>query len=257
MNILNKLKTLWKDDRGEVGVKDETTPTESETPEKTEETTETGEKKETKVSEPDAKTKRALEFYEALTGPNGMKVLEQVAKQFDMRLTTEKDVEKVVNKAASIFQQELGEDYEFLAPKLEKAVDRYIKEKVEPQIEAAKVSSAENRYNQAIDNFYRRNGIPKEERAEVYKELDKASKRLGLVDGESLDDYLDDLYTLVSTKNTGLKEKIERATKIRRNLDEEEVPPYGSGEFSIKPGPKNPTIEEAVEAAARGIKWED
>ena len=80
------------------------------------------------------------------------------------------------------------------------------------------------------------------------------SKELPYNGTGNLKTYLKRLFKITVTEDSRTRKRLE---KIRRNAEEDdEVSVDVPAQFRIVKGPVNPTLHDAVSAAARGEKWE-
>ena len=211
--------------------------------------------KETLTPEEQEEQKEALQLYRSLKGPSAVKTLEGIAKSAGLELTgTKKEQKEQAKNVAEIFQDHLGEDYRFLAGKIGNALEQVIEQKLLPQVNSAKQSSVEQAVNGHLKEIYEEESIPKSEHNSIRSKMDELSVEIPYNGKSDLKIYLKRLYNTVIREDTKTRTRIE---KINRNAEEDDgTSAEGSKATRVVKGPKNPTLRQAVEAAARGERWE-
>lgn len=167
----------------------------------------------------DEETKAAANLFRLLKNPETqVNVIEMLAKQagvLKMEIKTEKQADAAADKVLSIFEEELGEDYKFLAPRLEKAVEKFFDKRFEERTkdiradnEASKAERLANEAETAILNLFKEIPDATNYQTEMTALMDKMKPAAGVSRGE----YLRNLYRIASS------EKSTRATKNANDL---------------------------------------
>ena len=213
------------------------------------------EDKEETLSEEDKEEQAAaVKLYRDLRGPKGLQTLEGIAKSAGLTLGgTKKEIKEQVKTVAEILESELGEDYGFLSKKLGTAFEKIIAEKLLPHVESAKESSIEAKVDGHLKDIFEEQEIPKKERENLRSKMDKLSLDMPYSGKGNLKVYLKRLCSLVISEDGKTRQRIER---INRNAEDAEDTSAGEAITRIVAGPKDPTLRQAIEAAARGERWE-
>lgn len=210
---------------------------------------------ETISEEEQVEQKEALKLYRDLKGPKGVQTLEGIAKSVGLELKgTKEEKKEQVKNVSEIFQAHLGEDYKFLAQRIGSALEQVIAEKLLPEVNSAKQSSVEIAVNGHLKDIYDEESIPKIERSSLRDKMDKLSIDLPFSGTGDMRVYLKRLYNIVIREDIKTRQRIE---KINRNAEEEDyISAVGSTTERFVKGPKNPSLRQSIEAAARGERWE-
>lgn len=213
------------------------------------------EEKEDDLSDEDKKEQQeALQLYRNLTGSKGADYLSQLAKTQGLELVGTKQEKKEVAKSiAETFKGHLGTDFEFFSEKIGAAMEEIINDRLLPEVESAKSTAVGNQVATHLKDIFEEESIPTSEREAIQVLMDKMSIELPYGKG-SLKTYIKRLYKVTMSEDSKSRKRLER---IRRNAEEDDgisadVPPT----FRVVKGPKNPTLHDAIAAAARGEKWE-
>lgn len=207
----------------------------------------------------------AMNLHNALADPEvGKEIIEQLArrtglldKNDDVKPNvTEKQLEGKVQK---LLKQKFGKDYEkfadTLGPALDEAIQSYLEE------HAAKVSgaSAADSWSGAVEAFTENHQLTPEVEREMEKIITRNGGRPNLKGKEALE-YLSDMYELAVKKtggrvindddDTDSDDKDDKDNAPRRRTRKSERP-----DFREVARPKNPSIDDIVDAAMRGQRF--
>lgn len=208
--------------------------------------------------------KAALTFFRGLASEEGRSAtLEYLAKQAGYDLTRKAEAKQFVRDTRSVLKEKLGNTYDIIeGDKLAEAFDELLSHKVEAQLKPAlervalsERAANEQRANAAMENFFTRHKIPHAERENVAASLMKKAQRFQAGENVSVDEYLDDVYSLVNHDTARARELKDRSERIARNANEVQTSGKGGSSETVKVS-KLPTLKEAVEAAAAGRKLE-
>ena len=222
--------------------------------ETTSETTEEeGEEESTASAEELTEQKEALKLYRDLKGPQGAATLASIAKSQGLTLEgTKSEITQAAKTVAEILEEDLGEGYTFFSKKLGAGLERVIREKILPQVQSAKESSLIAEVNGHLKDIFEDNNIPKSEQDSIRNQIDQLSKELPF-SGTGMKVYLNRLYHTVVNEDAKTRKRLER---VRRNEEEsDEISSEGSQGFRVIKGPKNPSLRQSIEAAARGERY--
>ena len=214
------------------------------------------EDKEDEISDEDkTEQQEALKLYRNLTGSKGADYLAQLAKTQGLELVGTKKEQKAQAKSiAETFKGHLGADFAFFSEKIGAAMEEIIKDKLLPEVESAKSSAVEIEVAAHLKDIYEEESIPKSEREAIQRSMDKMSLELPYNGKGGLKTYIKRLFNITMSEDSKSRKRLER---IKRNAEEDdnisaEVPTT----FRVVKGPTNPTLRDAIAAAARGEKWE-
>jgi hypothetical protein len=221
--------------------------------EKPEEVVETEEAVET---EEDEETAKALELYKALQGPNAVALIERLARQAKL-IGTEQDLSKKEQKKAvvDVLKEELGDEYGYLADKFGKAIERILNQELSEVRE--RVTSAEkNRRNYeddiALSKFYKDNPDAVKHEKKLLDLMHKLPQSVNLDTYE----YLTMLYSLAKNGRTTSSSVRSAVEKMKKNATDANLASSDVEESRVKKGPQRPTLDEALNAASKGVAWE-
>jgi hypothetical protein len=205
----------------------------------------------------DDNTKEALEIYEILQDPGqSIKFIENLARQAGLLTAETKKEEKAATKLAKdIIKTHLGDEYKHVADKLGDAIQEILDERdgqLKIEISETRKNQAERQFSNDFDTFVKDQEVSEEEAGAILKQLEIMSPNPKVPLKKFLAEQLE-LVRYRTGKDTGSKERSKRQAENFRNRGSS----VGSdtGEKLIQQ-PKNPSVRDAVLAAARGEKWE-
>jgi hypothetical protein len=213
-----------------------------------------GEKEE--VEEDDEETAKALELYKELQGPNAVAIIERLARQAKL-IGTEQNLDKKEQKKAvvDVLKEELGDEYGYLAEKFGKAIERILNQELSDV--TRKVAATEDRRRKqeadsALDKFYKDNPDVKKHEKKIFDLMHK------LPQGPDIDtyEYLTMLYSLATNGRTASSSVRSAVDKMKKNATDANIASSDVEESRVKKGPQHPTLDEALNAASKGVVWE-
>lgn len=207
----------------------------------------------------DANTQRAVDLFNALNDPqHASNVLEFLARQagYELKAPQPAQTQQVKEPGiADLIAESLGEEYQFLAPKLGPAIEAALNRAINPlrqEIQQTKLSSEVDR---AISDLSTENKDFKQ----LEPEIAKLMKTMQPAPGVSYKDYLSNL-THIARAKTGNRVPQTTATavvqRIAQNAKEALPSPSAATENRIIRGPARPTLDEAIAAALNGQLFE-
>jgi len=228
-----------------------------ETPEvKEETTTATSEKEEKTEEEPSIEEKQreeAYNLYKALSNPKtGAPIVKALMQQYGMEIpTTKSEKQEVADDVSAILAKELGEDYEFLAPKLGKAIEKVFDVKL-GKIES---SNVERDTRMAWDKV---NSLTDGDLQNYEAEIGALSDKMLPAPGTDIQEYIQMLYDVASSKAKKSTVTKKVADKIRKNAADAGSRTASSGvdESRVNDGPSKPTLDDAISMAVKKLKLE-
>src|ERR1700741_690435 len=192
--------------------------------------------------------------------------LEDIAKAGGYDLTKREDVKQLQRDAKTVLREKLGDSYDLLGgDKLAEAfdvlLDARVKEHTAPVLDRLALAEAQvnkEKADTAMEAWWKRAGITDAKEREVIagKMLEKM-KRMPASEGTDINNYLDDIHTLVNKERDKAREVKKVVTKIRTNAQEVSRTSGEGGpddDSRVSGGSKLPSIREAVAAAFRGEK---
>lgn len=240
--------------------------------EKTEETVEetkeekTGETKEEiveekkeeaeEVVEDDEETAKAVELYKALQGPNAIAIIEKLAKQAKL-IGDDSGLGKKEQKKAivEVLKEELGDEYGYLAEKFGKAIEKILSQELaDVQRKFSQVEEIRHKKESdaALDKFYRDHPDVKNHEKQIFDLMHK------LPQGQDTDtyEYLSMLYSLAKSGKMASSSVRKAVEKMKENAKDANLASSDVAEDRVRKGPQHPTLEEALNAAVKGVQWE-
>lgn len=206
----------------------------------------------------------AMNLHNALADPEvGKEIIEQLArrtglldKNDDVKPNiTEKQLEGKVQK---LLKQKFGKDYEKFADTLGPALDEAIQSYLEEHAASVKGDSAAEGWSGAVERFTDTHQLTPEVEREMEKIITRNGGRPNLKGKEALE-YLSDMYELAVKKTGG--RVINDDDNNDTDLDDKDNRPARRGRRNERPDfrevarPKNPSLDDIVEAAMRGQRF--
>lgn len=207
---------------------------------------------------------QALNLHNALADPDtGKEIIEQLArrtglldKNDDLKGSPEKAGRVLEGRVQKMLKSKFGKEYEKFADTLGPVLDEAIQEYLEEHKTTIETKSTEGGWADAVDKFTESHRISDE----VGKEMERLIKRNGgrpNIKGKEATEYLSDMYQLAVNKLGGKIEEVDdedderdnRPRTTRRNRGPERP------EFREVARPKNPSLDEIVDAAMRGQRF--
>jgi len=246
-------ETQVTDDISELDSPEETPEESEETPvEETEETEESPEEEETAEDHrEEIETQEAIQLYNALKDPQSAQtIIKLIADQhnLDLSVDTKKGARETQRDVVKIFEDALGDDYKFLAPKIGPAIEQAINVKLQD----VKNSQMERDVDNAVS------WLSKETDGDSDKHIDEIaalSNELVMAPNGDVKQYLKRLYSIASSGKAKTAAKRGIASKIARNRkdagDRLASSSRGTGKPASKPADN---AHSAVEMAMRQLK---
>lgn len=241
-----KEESLTEDTSSEGTDSEESSSTEDKKDEETEDELSDEEKEE---------QKEALSLYRNLRGPKGAEYLSQIAKTQGLTLEGTKKEQKAQAKSiADTFKTHLGSDFAFFSEKIGAAFEEIIKDRLLPEVKGAKDTAIEIKVDGILKDIYEKESIPENEQELIRTAIEKLAEDLPYNGTGNLKVYLKRLYNITVTEDSKTRKRLE---KVRRNAEDNDgISADVPAQFRVVKGPSNPTLHDAVSAAARGEKWE-
>lgn len=218
---------------------------------KVEETTKTAE------AAPDERTQRALNLYAALDDPTtGPALLETLARKAGLLVQQGRATEnQVVKSALDVLKENLGSEYEFLAPGLAKSLEQLIEHAVDAKVKPiqennriALEKSVERETDAEMEKFYAKHKDAKE----LDKEITALAKRMPFSGEGRLSDYLEDLYKIATYDKREARTVEKTVDRMNKNAKGARDASVEVPESRTKTGSKLPTLNEALAAGLKG-----
>lgn len=230
-----------------------------ETTEKTETTKETTTETKQPTAEETARNEKldkAIRLYEALEDPNvGPGVLRTLAEKAGILGTQEGKTEKQITKSVvEVLKESLGTEYEFLADRLAHGIDLIVKQTVAEQIKPVQTrtdEAIERAVKAEVDATFEKFHSAHKDAKDYDKEMTELSKRLPYTGDYPMEEYLENLYKIVTTDKKEAKVIKTTVDKINKNAQELRDSSTEVQETRVKTGSKLPSLNEAVAAAFR------
>jgi hypothetical protein len=208
----------------------------------------------------------ALALQRALNDPNKAKAtIEELAKIGGYDLSKKQEVKQLQRDTKTILKEKLGDSYDLLsgdalAAAFDILLEGRVKEITEPaltKLAEAEVQANTQKANTAMDALWVRNNIsdPKV-REEVAGRMLRKMEAMPASAGTDINEYLDDIYTVVNRDTEKARTVKKVITKIKTNAHEV-VRTSGEGspdDERVRSGSKLPSLKESVSAAFRGEK---
>lgn len=218
---------------------------------------EESEEKEDEEELPENEIKEAKALYRMLKDPEQRsQVIRTLAKETGLLGTaeTQKDVKKDTKTILDIFNEALGEKYNFLGPQLAKAIETILEQERESQnksVETLREQHVRREVNDAFDRLARETkGESRKFEAKMAQLADKVHA------GPNLDtfEYINYLYSIASAEKAGSQARQKMIDKINRN-SKDAGSRLQSSTVAGKDIPKQPKgLREAVAMAARNLQ---
>ena len=214
--------------------------------------------------------KNALSLYRSIVDPQTRpNVIAQLAERSGYDLKQPKQVQQFTEDLTAIIKEGLGDQYDLLSgDRLEKILNGYgevINKRIEKSLKPLtdKVQKYEmdlqaQAANAALSSLWNRHNIPAGDRPKISDAMTKKMKLIAPGDA-SVDEYLDDIYTLVqrdAEKARAVKTTVRKITENAKDVNRTSGD-GGSDTGRIKTGSRLPSIHESVSAAFRGEKLEE
>lgn len=201
--------------------------------------------------------KQSVEFYKALQTDKGPQIVKNLAKAMGITPDTSKrEVQRKVRSTKDIVKEKLPDEYAFLADHLGDVMEAVIEEKINPSINEISMSSVEKTYDETMEDLL--GSLSKSQAEKVENKMRELGEIMPIAPGQvgKIREYLTNLFNLATTDIELDTKKITKARKIRKNLEDAEPSSSDIAETRVRKGPEKPTHRQAIEAAARGEKWE-
>lgn len=224
--------------------------------------TKTEQKGETKV-EPTAeeiayqeKVDKAVRLFDALSDPNvGRSVVEELARKAGVIGAAEgKSDRQIAKTVLDVFKEHLGTEYEWMAERIAPAIDQIVKQTVAEQIKPVQLQAteAQERAIKAdVDKSFAVFESKHKDAKEVEKDMLEMSKRHPFNGEYPMEEYLEDIYKLVTVDKKEAKVIKTTVDKINKNAQELRDSSTEVQETRVTKGSKLPSLNEAVAAAFR------
>jgi hypothetical protein len=209
----------------------------------------------------------AVRLFKALANPETRAgVIKMMAEQAGYDLGKAKDAKALSRDLKTVLREKLGDSADLLqSDKIAEALDEVLEERVkkitDPVLERlsrAEQEANQNKANTAMDAMFKRHDITVGDREKVAGMMLKKMERMPATPTTDINEYLDDIYSLVSKDAAGSKKVKEVVDKIKSNANDVRASgDGGTDEKRIKSRSGVTSIREAVEAAFRGEKLEE
>lgn len=220
-------------------------------------------KTETKVEAPpqetaeQIKTRDALRLYEALEDPTiGPGVIKELAKRAGIAASEDKITPTAaVKTVVDVLKENLGEDYGFLADKLangiQTIVNQIFDERIKP-IQGMTESAIERAVVRETDASFAKFHSQYKDAKDFDKEMTELSKKMPYDGSYPMEEYLGNLYKIVTSDRKEAKTVEKTVNKINQNAKELRDSSTEVTETRVTKGSKLPSLNESIAAAFRG-----
>jgi hypothetical protein len=202
-------------------------------------------------AEIDPKTAQALQIYEALMNPStAQSAIEFLAKQSGYQLQPVQAAPKVEPGIKELIAQELGSDYEFLAPRLGTAIENVINKALAPIQEQIQQTKITNEFDRAMADL---NSETKGEFGKMEADVVKVMQRMRPAEGVSTKEFLRDAYTLAKAGKAPSPAQHQKAVVERLNKTAQEALPSPAAATETVRVSDQQTLESAITEAAKAL----
>ncbi len=207
-----------------------------------------------------AKQRKEVEQYLELINAikqNPRQTIKQMAEELGLTVQELKQQveEKAKEEPAMIDKQALGSDLEFLGDKLSPALKPLTDQvrSLSAELERIKAETAQREAATELEAFEKDHPDWKK----YESKMAEIGRKLNPV-GMDTHEYLGILYDLANKPAREVKETVQAIERIQKAAGAVESKESGVPPEKIAPAPssRTPTIEEAFEAAKKGIRWE-
>jgi hypothetical protein len=203
------------------------------------------------------KLDKAIRLYEALEDPTiGPGVLRSLAEKAGILGVKEGKTETQITKTVvDVLKESLGAEYEFLAPGLAKGISEIVRQTVAEQIRPVQEQTneaIERAVKADVDSAYAKMESTHKDFKKYDAEMTALSKRLPYTGDYPMEEYLENLYTLVTKDVKETKIVGDTVDKINKNAKELRDSSTEVQDTRVSKGSKLPSIDESVRAAFRG-----
>ncbi len=225
-----------------------------------------------KSTEPDARTVAGHKLYDALTGSNRDAALEELVQQLGRKLApaeqtpvAESAIEEKADKITAVFDKHLGEGYEFLSERMGKAIKEVLKNEVDPRFADQQQKSDTKVMQEDLMARITKDNISGKDKDKIIARANKLVDRMlpNHKNQDQLREYVGDIYVLASQGIKKSQAAARNNSRINKNLQDEDAPAVNAETPKVLKRPVNSKqsgmagIRQAVEAAAKGIRFED
>lgn len=225
-----------------------------------------GEKKDEVIAS-DSEVEEALNFYNALKDPKQQaEIIFELAKRAGFIKPEQTELtKKEEKKYGDLIQEVLGEEYPDLKDKLDqvfKAFEREQQAKLDNLVQELAKDKAERmvtEFESEFSAFIKNNNVSEETAAKMNREIVELPPSVGK-NGKriSLTEYLTKIHKIVTSDQKRVVSEEKRVEKIETNLRERSKNLSSDvGDERLKTGSKLPSIRESIQAAARGVRFDD
>lgn len=204
-----------------------------------------------------ADVESAVSLFNALRDPEtGMEIVETMARKaglLDKKGEVNKDLsdKKKESLSKKVLQKALGKDYEQFADKVGPAFDEIIESYLDQKFGDMESTNSKSSWESHVDKFQETHTLTKEiedTMRELMADSPPATKR----DGFNAQKYLTRMYNMAISELDiePPKSKGKGSSKQSKSEDGDDLP-----EIVFRDRPKNATIQDAVEAAMKGIRF--
>lgn len=208
--------------------------------------------------------KAALSLSRSLSDPTQRaELLKFLAESQGFDLHTKRGQAAAKRGIKEILQDKLGSSFQLLegdrlAEGLEEIISNAVAEKtadLKAQVKLTAEQANQQRANTEMESFFTRHKIGDKDRESVASAIMQKAEKFRPSDDVKIQDYLDDLYGLINIDNTKAREIKDRNSRIERTA--KEFSNSGKGGVGERTRPnRNPTLNESIEAAMRGEKFD-
>ncbi len=186
-----------------------------------------------------------------------------------VKTETKAEVAQVKRDLKAILKEKLGDNnYELVAGDLlSEALDAIIAGEIDAKVKPLQdklnettAAHHKRQADEAMDKFFTKNKIEKSAREAVADKMLRKMQVMPATANANVDDYLDDIYTLVKgsgeTSKAGVAKTIAKITKNAKEATKVSGESAGVGETTVKVGARLLTLDEAVRLAVAGKRRE-
>ena len=196
----------------------------------------------------------AKSLFKALKDPDtSREIIETLAKRIGLldkdeeNKESKKETKKTLEgRVTKIFKSKLGKDYEKFSDTIGPLLDDAIREYLDEHFEKTSSASRANSWEEAVDKFTENHEMNKKIENKMTELMEEAPPNTGKK-GFNAQKYLERMWKNALEE---LDMEVPQKSK-RRGGDDDEI----IREFTVRPAPTNRTVDDAIDAAMKGIRW--
>jgi hypothetical protein len=206
-----------------------------------------------------AEQERAINVYKLLNDPKTAPgVVRMLAEQLGIVQTIQQSTTEVPKEPtiADVIGNALGEEYQFLAPKIAAGIEKAIELRLTPVQQQLVQNQARNEFERAYNELNSATGgdfVKHEQKIVALMDVLKPGKDV------PVKDYLNHLYSIAKGAPTPAppsQQVRQIVNRMEKNAQANLPSPSAATEQRVIKGPNLPTLEESILAAVRGEVFE-